>query len=241
MIVTCPACATRYLVDPVALRATGRTVRCARCAATWHQDPPVDAPPPEPAASQPVTPPAMVGGGIPAEPQISINPPGDSSMERFRAQLPAIPEPRRRFSAVQLGWAGLILFLVLLIGGLALFHIQIIDAWPPARRLYAAINWAPPLPRAAYEIRHTNGSIDATDGHRAFIVTGAVANISQQVQPAPKMRLTLNVADGTIVKLYDFAIDHAPLQPDESVPFKYSATDVPPEAVPKPQLSVAAQ
>src|SRR5271166_4304795 len=44
MIVTCPACATRYLVDPRALGSAGRTVRCANCAQTWHQTPPEDLP-----------------------------------------------------------------------------------------------------------------------------------------------------------------------------------------------------
>jgi predicted Zn finger-like uncharacterized protein len=38
MIVTCPACRTRYLVDERALGGpSGRTVRCANCGNTWHQ------------------------------------------------------------------------------------------------------------------------------------------------------------------------------------------------------------
>ena len=64
MILTCPACTTRYLVEPAALGADGRRVRCARCQHTWHAEPleeeppapqlvedeaaPADAPTPEP-------------------------------------------------------------------------------------------------------------------------------------------------------------------------------------------------
>ena len=44
MIVTCPACTTRYLVDPRALGDAGRVVRCANCSKTWHQTPPEDLP-----------------------------------------------------------------------------------------------------------------------------------------------------------------------------------------------------
>jgi predicted Zn finger-like uncharacterized protein len=44
MIVTCPACSTRYLVDPRALGVAGRSVRCTECAHVWPQVPAEDAP-----------------------------------------------------------------------------------------------------------------------------------------------------------------------------------------------------
>lgn len=39
MILTCPACATRYVVKDGAIPAGGRQVRCASCKESWHQDP----------------------------------------------------------------------------------------------------------------------------------------------------------------------------------------------------------
>jgi predicted Zn finger-like uncharacterized protein len=44
MILTCPACDTRYSADPASLGPYGRTVRCAKCNQTWTQAPPVDMP-----------------------------------------------------------------------------------------------------------------------------------------------------------------------------------------------------
>jgi predicted Zn finger-like uncharacterized protein len=35
MLIVCPSCTTSYAIDPTSLGATGRTVRCARCKATW--------------------------------------------------------------------------------------------------------------------------------------------------------------------------------------------------------------
>jgi predicted Zn finger-like uncharacterized protein len=35
MLIVCPSCATSYMIDPASLGPTGRTVRCARCKATW--------------------------------------------------------------------------------------------------------------------------------------------------------------------------------------------------------------
>ena len=35
MLIVCPSCATSYMIDPAAVGPAGRTVRCARCKATW--------------------------------------------------------------------------------------------------------------------------------------------------------------------------------------------------------------
>jgi predicted Zn finger-like uncharacterized protein len=48
MLIVCPSCATSYMIDPGSVGPGGRTVRCARCRATWFasapaQDKTVDA------------------------------------------------------------------------------------------------------------------------------------------------------------------------------------------------------
>jgi len=69
MIITCPSCSARYVVDPVKIGAQGRTVKCAKCANAWAQPAPTaeemagadtaPAPPLEPApASEPAPEPA---------------------------------------------------------------------------------------------------------------------------------------------------------------------------------------
>jgi len=60
MIISCPACGTRYVVPETAIGLEGRTVRCAKCKHSWFQDPkPLDvedAVEPEPVAAAPPPP-----------------------------------------------------------------------------------------------------------------------------------------------------------------------------------------
>ena len=44
MILTCPACDTKYVVKDGAIPPGGRQVRCASCKHSWHQEPEVDGP-----------------------------------------------------------------------------------------------------------------------------------------------------------------------------------------------------
>ena len=52
MILTCPSCGTRYVVKDGAIPDAGRTVRCAQCKHSWHQDPENSA---DPTGSEPLS------------------------------------------------------------------------------------------------------------------------------------------------------------------------------------------
>ncbi|WP_341915251.1 zinc-ribbon domain-containing protein [Ferrovibrio terrae] len=112
MILTCPACATRFQVDPTAFGAAPRKVRCSVCRNTWQQEPlpePAPPPPPAPPAAKPVpsvleqmaeaaaaaeeewVPPPPPGGKPPS--QSSLAPPPPPALDLGPADL-SPPPPR---------------------------------------------------------------------------------------------------------------------------------------------------
>jgi predicted Zn finger-like uncharacterized protein len=114
MIVTCPACATRYSVEPSAIADEGRKVRCTRCGHIWQQMPPADMP--KRVDLLPVLP------ETDDRPESVIIPPSMSARERRGG-----------------GWV-VILILLLLIAGIAgaayVGRERVVQQWPQLAPIY---------------------------------------------------------------------------------------------------------
>ncbi len=250
MILSCPACATRYVVDPRSIGTEGRKVRCARCGETWHQEAPaaemlepltlMDEPPPgvaadpllDPASPPVVTAPAMVGGGTAAAVEESM-PSFITERPRpaARANLPAVAKPKR-VSSVGLGWAALAAFILLVLAGGWYFAPMIMRSWPPSARLYSALGLEAASPEAALELRGTNSARGNDEAGQTVIVTGEIANVSHVRQALPQMRLSLRNAKGETIKSADFPPPKEALDPGETVPYQatIAAPDNPDDA-----------
>jgi len=203
MILTCPSCSTRYLVDPRAIGSAGRRVRCVKCGEVWQQEaPPPDAlaasagalPPPA-AASAPVPPPPPPPDPAvrPAEPSLVAERPGGPA-ESVR-NLPAVPR-RQPVARGWIGWLILLLLVLAVAAGGIFFREQIVRLFPPAAQLYRMVGTAAPAaPGSGLEIRGVTSERKVEQGQEVVDVRGEVFNVSDSAQALPPLRVAFGDAE----------------------------------------------
>jgi predicted Zn finger-like uncharacterized protein len=221
MIVTCPVCSTRYLVDPGALGLSGRLVRCASCAHTWHQEPAedaprrVDLPPPEP--------PPVLEAPLRSSPG--------------RVQLPAVQRERGRLSFV--GWAAYIVLLAgLVAGGLWLTRDRVVGRWPGAARYYQMLGIPVETAQGSFDFHNVTPTRDTENGLPTLVIQGEVVNVSGIARKVPKLKVTLLDGSGHELQSWDFTVSDDRLLPGASESFRTSIAQ-PNEAATMIKVSVS--
>jgi predicted Zn finger-like uncharacterized protein len=211
MIVTCPACKTRYQVADAALGgAEGRRVRCASCGNLWHYSPE--------AAAREATAEATAAAEAAAVATAATAAP--SKVEPLRAERrtdvtypPAGPTPtpppsraaevilpeaarRRRSRAFTLG---LVLFLAAILVSAILAREPIMQLWPQTVPVYSALRLAE-TPGAGLEV-----SVTPSRTADALAIDGEIVNTAGAARRVPKLRVALR--DGNKVEIDAKVID----------------------------------
>jgi predicted Zn finger-like uncharacterized protein len=182
MIVSCPVCRTRYLVDHKALRGqSGRTVRCASCGHIWHQ-------------AAPAEPPAKgdeANADLRIEPALEV-PPRPATTLGVPPRPRTLPEPlRRRSRWAALRWLVVAILLALaVLAGVVVARSAVVALWPPAARLYALAGFPAEPPATGLKIEKLAPS-RTPDG---LLIEGDIANSGKTTQDLPRLRVALRDA-----------------------------------------------
>lgn len=181
MILECPSCQNRYLVDPRAIGAKGRTVRCAKCRYEWFAEPPREEPQEDVLSVEDV-----------AERELPPIPEGSS--------VPAIPAAAQAVPA-GLRYATFALAALCCISAALFFHRGIVGAIPALEGAYAAIGFYSSegvvFADLEYEKSEPTGEKQFKDTHT---FKGMMVNTSAKSRKMPVILLTLQGKDGVLLR-----------------------------------------
>ncbi|GAA0550434.1 putative Zn finger-like uncharacterized protein [Rhizomicrobium palustre] len=232
MILTCPACTTRYEVDAAKFPAAGRNVRCVKCSHVWHAMPESEEDPdsifaaPEPVARQPEPEPTPRGPQIRTPEIRDPEPQDDDAAGHDQASAAPKAEPwYTKKTFVTAGWGALGVF-VLLIGIVGVgFRHTVVDLWPKSASLYSHLGLK--AAQAGLKLAETRTREAAQNGQVVLTVSGAVTNVTDRELPVPQIRVGLVDRDKRELYHWTVAPHVLVLKPGQSTQFETRLSNPP--------------
>ena len=192
MILTCPQCSTRYHVDPAALGACGRTVRCAGCGQRWSAKPPADTPQ-----------------------TVEFGPPDPRAAPRM--PITTAEPSRRRSSTSLIGWLSAAL-VALLLASAVMGRNEIVAGFPASAPIYQALG-LPVTVELGLQFEDIKSTRLEEGGISVLVVEGAIVNTTSSDRPVPPIRITLLDKGGRQLQEELFQAKEQHLEPGSKTSF----------------------
>ena len=254
MILACPECKSRYVVNPTALLPSGRTVRCAKCKHTWFENKPEDEvgiisttkennnPDNKKISSKENNKSNSENNTVEEDFDFPINQPRKRKRPIPKgSNLPALQN--QKYGSSKVGWISLVIFLTAIISLFLIFQESITSNWPASKKLYAAIGLEnagvvvaePDLP--SFEpieeqliIAGLASGQENINGVTHLVIAGHVENISESLQEIPDLRVRLLDERKAVLREWSFQANQTSVNAGEKIKFETSLPNSPSEA-----------
>ena len=193
-------------------------VRCAKCGHTWMQAPPAD----QPRHVDVLSP--------------SVQAP-ENTPPRFNLPAPYIP-PRRRRRGGRVALAVAAALVVVVVGTGYFARSEIIEAWPPAQRVYDLLGGLVDTSATTLDVGILQVVRQPVGGVDTLVLQGEIVNRGEMAQTVPSLQATLFDANDRGLMYWTFASEQAVLQPGETGSFRTEAIS-PPRGVDRTAVSFA--
>ncbi len=202
MILVCPLCQARYLVQANIFASGPRTVRCAKCKHSWKAEAPFtitpipieDNPPPEP--------PPEKAAPIPAG-----------------SNLPVIRDNSLPPSVLHAIWGIWGVSIVVLMLWLIVDRQHIAHRWPATETIYDAIHLPIYYPGDGLEFDGVRSELKYDAGINKLILNGKIHNNTDKNHKVPNILAEAISSDGQIIQSWQIDAPAATLAPQQEVAF----------------------
>ncbi len=233
MILSCPECNTRYLINSAQLLPNGRSVRCSKCGTSWRQEPTDE----DKARAASLADMELRKGHTPDVDTIPVqDPPRRIRPIPRGSNLPAVRKPRK--SPIW-GWMMLTGFVVVVLATGYMFRNTISSTWPSSQKLYDVLGIeveniadedlasSEPSPSDVLEFKGLSAK-PRFDGEILILTfEGRIENPSDMPIALPRVRAVAQDESGAPLKEWTFTVPSAAISANGRVTFSTDLPDAP--------------
>jgi predicted Zn finger-like uncharacterized protein len=195
MILTCPACTTKYAIADTALGPEGRKVKCVSCGHKWFQVSDIDvvepvsffAPPLEPESGLGDLDNALNSREIPLA-ATAYSDADDGFVRRSAAPTPKSTVSVEASHSKGVAWGIIALVAVVLLLALIVPRQAIMALWPNTTHLYRTLGLAPKEIGVDLEIRDARSIVKQMPDGKLLTIEGQIANTGHQIRQVPDIQ-----------------------------------------------------
>ncbi len=209
MILDCPSCETRFLVNSSLIPAEGRPVRCAKCGHTWHVMPDGDN------ADTPQE--DTTVDAMPNLQEVEAESFEEVSIDMGSA-VPAVAEKKPSLSAMPMVLLSIVLLVACAVAALFTFRNALEPSMPG---IYVMLGMESSEGVVLSDVEYRERP---SKTKKRYVVEGKILNQSDQVRKIPLLRVAIADKDGNWITSREYEADEY-LQPGQSYPFKASNID----------------